>query len=388
MNHTQTTLCAIHQAPIGNTEKLLAYALLSQAHPDNGHITLAWEECIHLADGIAPKTLRNRLSALSAAGILHYTTNEFVDITFEAWRREAAAGVHSRGDGNPVPPPRDSFPKPDAPATSESRPDGNPVPSPRENLPEIPPTPPRVSEYLPYTPEQKPTHSAPQPLTPAQERTRQMLSQAGVIKAEALARAWGFARCRDHLLQWTVDRFDNPNLKPGALEHRIRKWSPPAPSTDPRVRTLREHWPTDEESAEQEYYASLINRPLPIDAAEVEPPVLTVSPDPPPVAPIAAIPAAAEKTWSAVQRELELSLDPATFNAWLRPIRLVAWKTTPRGPSIHIEAPDQRTRDFLAFRLEPNIRRTFAHCGAPGVHIAFTCPEPHGSAQKPIGDPA
>ena len=62
-----------------------ALALLDRAHPYNGHITITWESLCDLWGLTSIGVARRYLGRISQAGIIHYTTNQWVYATFRAW---------------------------------------------------------------------------------------------------------------------------------------------------------------------------------------------------------------------------------------------------------------------------------------------------------------
>lgn len=103
MNKYPIAIQTINAADLTDKLKINAFALLGMVHQDNGHLTCSMQKCQERMGRVSWKTARNRLSLLSKAKVLHYSHNEFVDITFEAWRNPDSKGLLSRVDGTPVP---------------------------------------------------------------------------------------------------------------------------------------------------------------------------------------------------------------------------------------------------------------------------------------------
>lgn len=249
MSFYQETIRTITQSKLSDKEKLIAFTLLDLAHADNGFLNTTWGQLQKVMGNVAVKTVKNRLGLLVKAGIIHYSSNETVDITFEAWRGGRSL---SRLHGTTVPAPRDDTHPGYTGLDNLSRPHGTTVPATRDYSPGFSPTPPRVGELIPSTSTSTststgtentltPTPAQPEPAVEPEpeerERTAAMLRELGVAKADDLAPKFGFRHCRDHALAWLEDRRKNPSLSPGVLVHRIKKASAPAPSATSLLRS-------------------------------------------------------------------------------------------------------------------------------------------------------
>ena len=62
-----------------------AWRLLALAGEENGHITLTWPDLCALCDSLHNGAARRHLSRLVQAGIIHYSSNEYIYISFLAW---------------------------------------------------------------------------------------------------------------------------------------------------------------------------------------------------------------------------------------------------------------------------------------------------------------
>ncbi len=70
---------------LSNTAQRNALALLDRAHPYNGHIKLSKASLMDLWGIGSPGTVRHYLTQLARAGIVHYSTNDYVYVDFKAW---------------------------------------------------------------------------------------------------------------------------------------------------------------------------------------------------------------------------------------------------------------------------------------------------------------
>lgn len=86
MNPYTDALTAINDAVLPPTILRLATRLLSLVHEDNGYISVSWPEMMTICGVRNRGSVWKYLGALKAQGIIHYSTNERVDVSFEAWR--------------------------------------------------------------------------------------------------------------------------------------------------------------------------------------------------------------------------------------------------------------------------------------------------------------
>ena len=86
MNPYTDALTAINDAVLPPTILRLATRLLSLVHEDNGYISVSWPEMMTICGVRNRGSVWKYLGALKAANIIHYSTNERVDVSFEAWR--------------------------------------------------------------------------------------------------------------------------------------------------------------------------------------------------------------------------------------------------------------------------------------------------------------
>ena len=95
MNPYADALAAITDAELSLNMHVLATKLLGLVHPDNGYITLSWGDAMALCGVETRRSVWKYLGRLKAAGIIHYSTNERVDVAFEAWRTRHQRTVHA-----------------------------------------------------------------------------------------------------------------------------------------------------------------------------------------------------------------------------------------------------------------------------------------------------
>ncbi len=368
MNLVQATNEMLGQSTLTAAELRIANRLLAEVHPDNGHITLTWEQFQSIAGGVSKKTARNRLTVLKKAKLIHFSTNEYIDITFEPWRQVAESRDETPRTGNPFPDlgaigsVRDSLDKERVPESGKN------LLEIREPIPGNPPTPPERSEGVNSTlPEPEPTHSDPAQLTPEQERTRQMLLDgAGLRSAQELARVHAFDHCRGHLLEWLAERERNPKLKPGALDWRIRNNpTPQLPGNLPaRVQAFGDQWPTDTEQKERDAWASM--------AEPTSAPVLETNPAPPPLTiPAQTCDPVGQPLWERLLPELALQMTAATFNRLLHPTWAHGYDADAGELVIGTASPDAQARlqetyarsasHALSMQMRRTVRVIFQH---------------------------
>jgi hypothetical protein len=76
---------AIENSGLGKTTIANALALLARAHPYNGHITLTWDSLLDLFSLQNRRSAARHLTHIARSGIIHYSTNAQVFVTFLAW---------------------------------------------------------------------------------------------------------------------------------------------------------------------------------------------------------------------------------------------------------------------------------------------------------------
>ena len=75
---------AINESNLSAATRANAFALLALVHPDNGHIRLAWTELADVFRVHSQGAARRHLTRMVEAGLIHYSTNSYVYVTFEA----------------------------------------------------------------------------------------------------------------------------------------------------------------------------------------------------------------------------------------------------------------------------------------------------------------
>jgi len=83
--HTRTVIAALAAADLPDSTLRVAVRLLTNAHPETGTTTLDWSDYLAISNGTNRPAARRHLSRLSAAGLLHYSTNKLIYIQFAAW---------------------------------------------------------------------------------------------------------------------------------------------------------------------------------------------------------------------------------------------------------------------------------------------------------------
>lgn len=86
MNPYADTLADLDSANLSPAVLRLAVRLLAHVHADNGYLTLSWPDIMALCEVSQRGSVWKYLGQLKKAGIIHYSTNEQVDIAFESWR--------------------------------------------------------------------------------------------------------------------------------------------------------------------------------------------------------------------------------------------------------------------------------------------------------------
>ncbi len=101
---------AINESNLSAATRANAFALLALVHPDNGHIRLAWTELAAVFRVQSQGAARRHLTRMVEAGLIHYSTNSYVYVTFEALaarpradlaRGRADSARGRAGDGEP-----------------------------------------------------------------------------------------------------------------------------------------------------------------------------------------------------------------------------------------------------------------------------------------------
>jgi hypothetical protein len=85
---------AVHQivtAHLSDTSLRAGLRLLDMAGPATGHVTLTWETAAALFGCRHRGSIRRHLGYLQAAGVIHYSTNGMVFVTFLAWAQVVTA---------------------------------------------------------------------------------------------------------------------------------------------------------------------------------------------------------------------------------------------------------------------------------------------------------
>ena len=80
---------------LGAKTQLVGHRLLSMAG-DNGQVNLAWESFCALCECDNINAARRHLTRLADAGLIHYSTNEYVYVTWLAWMVDAQPAVRER----------------------------------------------------------------------------------------------------------------------------------------------------------------------------------------------------------------------------------------------------------------------------------------------------
>ena len=90
-------LTAINQADLPASTRANAFALLSCVHPDNGFVCLEWTEVAELFRLASVRSARRHLTAMKDAGLIHYSTNARVYVTFELFSARGRAEIAQSG---------------------------------------------------------------------------------------------------------------------------------------------------------------------------------------------------------------------------------------------------------------------------------------------------
>jgi chromosomal replication initiator protein len=78
--------------------------------------------------------------------------------------------------------------------------------------------------------------------------------------------------------------------------------------------------------------------------------------------------------WQAALSELELQMTKATFNTWLKPVRLLAWESNGDSDArtrVVLSTPNEYVKDWLENRLCTPIRRTLSGIAGNAVELEF-----------------
>ena len=84
-NQTATALDAILYAELPDSTLRVAVHLLNLCDPASGHTVLTWDEMLAVARSANQSAARRHLTRMQQAGLIHYSSNEHVYITFHAF---------------------------------------------------------------------------------------------------------------------------------------------------------------------------------------------------------------------------------------------------------------------------------------------------------------
>ena len=80
----------------------VAHELLGLADIGNGQVNMSWEELAAVTRCENVNAARRHLSRLSGVGLIHYSTNDFVYVTWLAWLRDGTNNVNAEDGTNDV----------------------------------------------------------------------------------------------------------------------------------------------------------------------------------------------------------------------------------------------------------------------------------------------
>jgi hypothetical protein len=210
-------ISAINSAPIAPSEKLTALALLDIINPTTGQTAVTWEE---IPVDVSRKTLRNRLSALAAAGIITYHTGHIVYISFPSWgdifppRREDIPPQTGTQSFDHSPPDGNDYPE-SPPDGIISPPDGKKIPPRREKDHHV-----CLYDHT-HTPERESNkQTAP---GPEEQKANQALLDDINIKGwnrDSIAKRYTFPELMAHVMAYRAEKSLGKVRGPGAFVSR------------------------------------------------------------------------------------------------------------------------------------------------------------------------
>ena len=350
-----------------------ALALLERAHPYNGHIKLSKASLMDLWGVGSDGTIRHYLTQLAKAGIIHYSSNDFVYIDFKAWPPSpdsdqdftrgrvdlrAEGGYFTRGrvkmetdEGGDFTRGRVDL-RAEGGYSARGRVKMDEKSAPLKELNE------RMNEYSFNTQEINQSFAI---LTDPEIR----MSRA---KATQLAASYPFEDIRAFCCDFVAEGKE-PGREAGLIDH----WLAVAEIVPPLQRNkLWQRHRTPEELAEEA--AALAKqaeedrlweeRQAKREAELAEAARLAETEDDPPAQPV--IREAAE-VWQTCLKELALSMPAATFKEWVSDTNALGYED---GEFV-IGVPHAYARDWLQNRLRPQIKRILGRLLQRSVEVTF-----------------
>ena len=346
-----------------------ALALLGRAHGYNGHITLTWESIFDLWGLTSRGSTQRYLGRIAQAGIIHYTTNQWLYITFQAWppseisaqslpyqrvestkMRVGSTGSYSEEN------PKESVESTKMRVGSTESARGLYLKSAHIELNE------RMNDLL-LNPEEIDQSFA--VLTDPEIR----MSRA---KSEELASRFPFADIRAFCCNFMADGW-----KPGKDAGLISSWLESSEVVPPQLHNelwARHRTPAEIAEAERaEMEAVEENRRWEeLNATRVAQPQAQPAPS-------VAQPQAAEELWQIALDELALSMSAPTFETWVRDTSVMGYQD---GEFV-IGVPHAYARDWLKQRLRPQIKRILGRLCQRSVEVTFAV-RPRPGQEQPV----
>ena len=346
-----------------------ALALLGRAHPYNGHITITWDSICDLWGLTNPGSAQRYLGRIAHAGIIHYTTNQWIYVTFRAWPPSEISAwslPNQRVESTEVRVGSTVFDS-----------DENPKERVESTAMRVGSTEVRVEStesargvYLKSAHIELNERMNDLLLTPKEiDQSFAILTDPEIrmsrAKSEELASRFPFADIRAFCCNFVADGW-----KPGKDAGLISKWLESSETVPPQLHNdlwQRHRTPAEiAEAEEREAEAKEDNRRY--DEAQAQRQAQQV-------APVATAPAlatttttSAEELWQMALDELALSMPAPTFEAWVRDTNVLGYTD---GEFV-IGVPHAYARDWLSNRLRSQIKRILGRLCQRSVEVTFT----------------
>jgi hypothetical protein len=389
----------INESDIPPTTKANALALLSLAHPDNGHVAISWEDLARAFGHISIARTRKHMSLLQASDLIHYSSNGngMIYVNFKAWVRSSDEKRPSHARKTTIPRAKNDHPTRDEETaendsdhpTREKRPShARKTTTPRaENDHDLYASAQAVSLLVSSDPNQnaeltnKPTKHQPweAPLSYRLLTDKRVTVSPKI--AQRLAVAHPFWEIRDAVAHWYCGRksaggrFETtPGIVITWLDRPDEFTIPTLSDEFRRCELYRDHRTPDELAAEQ---AALDEAQR---LADEEAPPAAATPEA-----VEPAPGSPEAYWQQVRKELEIE-QAGSFDRWLDGTYVLAY--IEESNAFGIVLPDAMRADWVRNRLSKQIVRKLSVITRRPALVEFIIPESVSRETQSQGDSA